>query len=116
MKPVILRLASTRIYKYTVHMDVLRFEWDPKEARSNAKKHGVTFEEARTVFYDEQARVFDDPDHSVEEDRFLILGMSTRLRALAVSHCLRESESVIRLISARKANRSEEEDYWGYRR
>jgi uncharacterized protein len=97
-------------------MDMFRFEWDPKKAKLNAKKHGVAFAEAQTVFYDEQAQVFDDPDHSDEEKRFVILGMSVRLRALIVCHCFRESESVIRLISARKADRSEEEEYWRYRK
>ncbi len=90
----------------------LTFEWDGSKSRSNAKKHGVSFEEAQTVFLDENAVRFDDPEHSRDEDRFILLGMSSRLRVLVVCHCLRESESVIRIISARKADKREEKGYW----
>ena len=69
----------------------MRFEWDPTKAESNIAKHGITFEEAATVFDDPYARVIDDPDHSLEEERFIILGMSMRARELVVSHCLRGS-------------------------
>lgn len=93
-------------------MIALRFEWDPKKATANARKHGVGFDEARTVFYDESAIEFADPDHSSVEERFLMLGLSIRLRTLVVCHCYRESESVVRLISARKADRDEEKEYW----
>ena len=87
------------------------FEWDDKKNRSNIVKHGVSFEEASTVFYDENAVLFDDPDHSEYEDRFLIIGISESLRICIVSHCYREDDEVIRIISARKATRSETEFY-----
>lgn len=90
----------------------LSFEWDGKKSRANEKKHGVSFEEAQTVFLDENAVRFYDPDHSQDEDRFILLGMSSRLRVLVVCHCLRESDSVIRIISARKADKREEKGYW----
>ena len=92
-------------------MKALRFDWGPKKAKANLKNHGVSFEEAQSTFYDEWAILYDDPDHSTDEDRFLLLGMSVRLRTLIVSHCYRESESVIRLISARKAHSEEEKEY-----
>jgi hypothetical protein len=78
-------------------------------------KHGVSFEEAQTVFLDESARLIDDPDHSENEDRFLLLGYSFQARCLMVSHCYRQSETVIRLISARRATVQEEEVYWSLR-
>jgi len=92
-------------------MDDLRFVWDPRKAASNAKKHGVTFHEAETVFLDENALLLGDPDHSEDEDRLVLLGASARLRLLVVCHCYRESESMIRLISARKADREERRQY-----
>jgi len=92
-------------------MGDLRFVWDPRKAKDNAKKHGVTFDEAETVFLDEGALLLDDPDHSEDEDRFLLLGASARLRLLVVCHCYRESESTIRLINARKADRDEQRQY-----
>lgn len=88
-------------------MSTLRFEWDARKAAANAKKHGVTFEEARSVFADERAKLIDDPDHSGEEDRFILLGLSGSLRLLVVCHCFRDSDGTIRLISARKANAAE---------
>jgi len=97
-------------------MNQLRFEWDKKKERINIKKHGISFEEARTAFYDEQAIQFFDPDHSEDEDRFLLLGMSFKLRILIVCHCFRESETVIRLFSARKADKEEEQEYWRRRK
>jgi uncharacterized DUF497 family protein len=97
-------------------MSSLRFDWDPKKARANLKDHGVSFEEAQSTFYDEWAILYDDPDHSKDEDRFLLLGMSVRLRTLIVSHCYRETESVVRLISARKAHSEEEKEYWKVRK
>jgi hypothetical protein len=90
----------------------IEFAWDPRKARSNLLKHGISFEEAHTVFLDERARLIDDPDHSEDEDRFLLLGYSFRPRCLIVSHCYRQSDSVIRLISARQATAPEEEVYW----
>ena len=92
----------------------MRFDWDPKKAATNRRKHGVSFEEARTVFFDEEAMVYDDPDHSLTEERFLILGLSRQPRALIVVHCHREEG--IRLISARPATKNEERTYWEQRR
>lgn len=92
-------------------MDEQRFEWDERKNKANQKKHGVSFEEARTAFLDENARVVIDPDHSDEEDRFVLLGLSIRLRVVVVCHCYRASEDVIRIISARKANATERRDY-----
>jgi uncharacterized DUF497 family protein len=89
----------------------IRFEWDPRKSRANFRKHGVTFSEAETVFYDEGGLLLNDPDHSEAEDRFLLLGLSTALRELVVSHCYRQSGGVIRVISARKANPHERQQY-----
>jgi len=94
-------------------MDELRFAWDQKKSRANQRRYGVSFQEAQTAFNDENAKVYSDPDHSEDESRFLLLGLSIRLRMLVVCHCFREAESVIRIISARKANKLEERDYWG---
>lgn len=96
-------------------MGNIEFAWDQGKARSNLAKHGVSFEEAQTVFLDESARLIDDPDHSENEDRFLLLGYSFQARCLMVSHCYRQSETVIRLISARRATVQEEEVYWSLR-
>ena len=93
-------------------MHELRFEWDAHKAQINLDKHGISFDEARGVFYDQDAMQFYDPDHSAEEDRFIMLGLSWTAKVLVVCHCLRESDSVIRIISARKADKSEEQDYW----
>jgi uncharacterized DUF497 family protein len=92
---------------YNVHMSGLFFEWDERKSRANRKKHGVSFEEAQTVFLDDHALRFYDPDHSEDEDRFIMLGMSFKLRTLVVCHCYRSQEAVIRIVSARKANKSE---------
>lgn len=92
-------------------MDRIEFTWDPRKNEVNRRKHHVSFEEARTVFYDDDALVIGDPEHSQEEDRFLILGFSAQARLLVVCHCYRESESVIRIISARKATRNESKQY-----
>ena len=89
----------------------IHFEWDRAKAALNKRKHGVSFEEAQTVFYDEYAVEFFDPDHSEREGRFIMLGMSFALRLLVVCHCVREAQSVIRIISARKATRREAEHY-----
>ena len=85
----------------------LRFEWDPRKDQSNRKKHGISFAEAQTVFLDERALLIDDPEHSDDEDRFVLMGLSLSLRVLVVCHCYRKGGDVIRLISARKADRSE---------
>jgi hypothetical protein len=92
-------------------MTELRFEWDPKKDAANQRKHGVGFDEASTVFSDEHALLIDDPDHSDDEERFIILGLSANLRTLVVCHCYREAESIIRLISARKATPKERSQY-----
>jgi uncharacterized DUF497 family protein len=89
----------------------LRFGWDPRKNRANRIKHGVTFEEAQTVFLDEHALLIDDPEHSDDEDRFVLLGLSSTLRALVVCHCYRHGGDVIRIISARKADPSERAQY-----
>jgi uncharacterized DUF497 family protein len=88
------------------------FSWDDKKNEANKIKHGVSFDEAKTVFYDENAIRYFDPDHSDDEDRFLIVGVSQRLRILIVCHCFREEGSIIRIISARKGTKREEENYW----
>lgn len=92
---------------------MIRFEWDDNKNEINKKKHSVSFEEARTVFYDESALLIDDPEHSDEEDRFIILGLSQRANLLLVCHCYRENDTVIRLISARKATKKESTYYRG---
>ncbi len=92
-------------------MKELSFAWDPQKARINLRKHGVAFEEARSVFYDERAIEFYDDEHSEWDDRFLLLGLSSRLRLLLVCHCYREEEGIIRIVSARKATRAESEHY-----
>jgi uncharacterized DUF497 family protein len=94
----------------------MRFEWDPNKDEINRRKHGISFEEAKTVFYDEYAILFDDPDHSEEEDRFLILGFSQRENLCIVSHCYRGEDEIIRIISARKATKTETSYYIGNRR
>ena len=94
-------------------MSNIRFVWDPKKNIANQRKHGVSFEEAQTVFYDEYAQLITDPDHSEEEDHFIILGRSIRLRILVVCHCYREDDGVIRIISARRANKFEQSFYKG---
>jgi len=93
-------------------MSDIQFKWDERKNQENQQKHKVSFEETQTVFYDENALRYFDPDHSDDEDRFLMLGMSFALRVLVVCHCCRENESVIRIISARKANKQEQLDYW----
>ena len=88
-----------------------RFEWDPRKARENVRKHGVSFEEAVTAFSDDEALLLDDPDHSTDEERFVLLGLSSALRLLTVIHCYRVDAEVIRVISARRATRSERVQY-----
>ena len=92
-------------------MPGLEFEWDPRKDRANQRKHRVAFGEARSVFFDEGALVASDPDHSDGEDRFLIIGFSIRARMLLVCFCERRSGNVIRIISARKATRKEQDQY-----
>ena len=93
-------------------MEEIRFEWDENKNQINQKKHQVSFEEAKTVFYDEEALVIDDPEYSQEEERFIILGLSQKANLLVVCHCCRASETVIRIISARKATKNETKQYY----
>jgi uncharacterized DUF497 family protein len=93
-------------------MSNIRFEWDESKNRENKRKHGVSFEEAQTVFFDENAIRYYDPDHSEDEDRFIMLGMSFNLRVLVVCHCYRSEDRVIRIVSARKAKKREAAAYW----
>jgi len=92
-------------------VSTLRFEWDERKAAANAKMHGVSFDEARSVFFDERARLIDDPDHSADEERFILLGLSSTLRLLLVCHCYRSEGNVIRIVSARKATARESKSY-----
>jgi hypothetical protein len=92
-------------------MNEVKFTWDEEKAKANVQKHGVSFEEALSVFADENARLKHDPEHSDEEDRFIILGFSSSLRVLVVCHVYRQNDQVIRIISARKATRNERTQY-----
>ena len=103
-------LARELQCSYNARVPDLRFEWDPRKNAANKRKHGVSFEEARTVFYDDRALLIRDPDEE-DEDRFVLLGLSAGLRTLVVCHCYRAGDSVIRIISARKANREERREY-----
>ena len=89
----------------------LKFDWDPIKNESNFKKHGVDFEEAKTVFSDDDAVEFFDNEHSLDEDRFIIIGISIEKQRLTVCHCYRNGDDIIRIISARRANRAERELY-----
>ena len=110
------RLAQQPACNYNVCMNELRFEWDRFKAESNRQKHSVSFDEAQTVFYDENAIQFYDPDHSEDEDRFILLGLSFTPQVLVVCHCFRESETIVRMVSARRADKGEEEEYWKQRK
>lgn len=99
---------------YTVGLGRLSFEWDPAKAAANRNKYGVTFNEASTAFLDEHARLISDPDHSTDEIRFVLLGMSGVLSLLVVCHCYREDDELIRIISARRADESEHHEYAKY--
>ena len=96
-------------------MKRLEFEWEDKKEKANTIKHGVSFDEARSVFYDEYAIQFYDPEYSESEDRFLLLGTSFKLKAHVVCHCFRQEETIVRIISARKADKDEEHVYWSER-
>ena len=92
-------------------MSDFRFEWDSAKNDSNQKRHGVSFEEGITVFYDENAVLINDPDHSLDEDRFIMIGMTLKLRIVMVCHCYRENDNVIRIISVRKSTKQETNQY-----
>jgi hypothetical protein len=96
-------------------MSDIKFEWDPNKASSNIKKHDVSFDEAQSVFFDSYARLIPDPDSSFGEERFIILGQSRDFQALVVCHCYRDPDDNIRIISARKADKSERKQYEEYR-
>ena len=100
-------------YNYIIIM--IRFNWDSNKAKRNLSKHGISFEEAKSMFFDDHARLIPDPDNSFEEERFLILGISQHSNVLIVSHCYRESDENIRIISARKADKHERKQYEGFR-
>jgi uncharacterized protein len=102
-------LAIPQISRY--YLDMLRFDWDELKNKSNRNKHGVWFEEAQSVFSDPHGRLFYDPEHSEREDRFILLGVSSVARTLVVVHCYRVNDSVVRIISARKATRKETRFY-----
>ena len=87
--------------------------WDEPKNKENLKKHKISFEEAKTVFYDPNGKIIADPDHSTVEDRFIILGLSKMLNLLVVCHCYRENDETIRIISARKATKTESKIYGG---
>ena len=94
-------------------MIYIQFEWDVSKASINQKKHGISFDEAKTVFYDENAVIINDPEHSDDEERFVLLGISSISRVLVVIHCYRKKDKVIRIISARKATNKETAQYRG---
>ena len=92
-------------------MSRVTFEWDPAKDAANRRKHGISFAEAASAFADERGRIIGDPDHSADEDRFVLLAMSAGARMLVVVHCWRDSDEVIRIISARRAKRREQRQY-----
>ena len=95
-------------------MQYIRFQWDESKNKSNIAKHKVSFDEAKSAFYDPHARIIADPEHSDDEDRFVLLGLSGNMNLLLVCHCYRSSDEVIRIISARKATKSESVQYGGF--
>lgn len=92
-------------------MNKITFQWDEQKNKINQQKHGISFEEAESVFFDDYAVQFWDEDHSQEEERFLLLGISSKMRRLLVVHCFREEDSIIRVISARKPTKNESKEY-----
>ena len=94
-------------------MPYIRFQWDESKNKTNITKHRISFQEAQTAFHDSHARIIADPDHSITEDRFILLGISHQLNLLIVCHCYKESDEVIRIISARKATKAESAQYGG---
>jgi len=96
---------------YNIITEKLHFEWDDDKDKTNRRKHRISFEEAKSVFYDKHARLLDDPDHSLTEDRFILLGLSAWLKILVVCHCYHQKTGAIRIISARKATKTEQKQY-----
>lgn len=105
------KFDSITVYNYNIIIDELRFEWDENKNSINKRKHKVSFEEAKSVFEDVEALIIDDPEHSEQEERFIIMGFSSKARLLVVCHCYRANETVIRIISARKATERESMQY-----
>lgn len=105
------KFDSITVYNYNIIIDELHFEWDENKNRINKRKHKVSFEEAKSVFEDVEALIIDDPEHSEQEERFIIMGFSSKARLLVVCHCYRANETVIRIISARKATERESMQY-----
>jgi len=95
-------------------MKTIQFIWDENKAKSNLIKHKISFEEAKSVFDDDNARLIYDPDHSINEDRFILLGLSYKLKILTVVHCYKDDENTIRIISARKSTKKEQNQYKEY--
>jgi uncharacterized protein len=95
-------------------MDEITFEWDTSKAETNVRKHGISFEEAETAFYDQSSRVSYDPDHSQTEDRYLLLGMSDSRQLIVVCHIYRQNGEYVRIISARRATKTEQQQYQGF--
>jgi uncharacterized DUF497 family protein len=91
---------------------MITFEWDTNKNAINEKKHQISFDEAKSVFYVDNGIVIDDPDHSIDEERFVIIGLSDQLKTLTVCHCYRDNDEVIRIISARKATKLESQQYY----
>jgi uncharacterized DUF497 family protein len=100
-------------YNYAICMKYIQFEWDPSKNETNIKKHQISFDEAKTAFYDPNARLINDPEHSNTEDRFILLGLSKQLNLLIVCHCYKSQDEFIRIISARKATKIESTQYGG---
>jgi hypothetical protein len=98
--------------KYNVNTCQLLFDWNEEKSRRNKQKHGLSFEDAKHAFSDENALLIHDLDHSEEESRFVLLGLDSRFGLLVVSHAYREDDRIIRIISARRASRREAEQYW----
>ena len=92
---------------------MIKFEWDDSKNKTNIKKHGISFEEASSVFYDEDALIISDESHSQKEERFIMIGFSYKFNILVACHCYRQNESIIRIISARKATKNERKEYLG---
>ncbi len=107
------RIDNSLQRMYTVCMKPIQFEWDREKNNLNQRKHKVSFEEAKTVFFDPEALLIHDPDHSYDAERFIIMGLSRKLRVLVVCHCYRSNDEVIRIISARRANKEEIKSYGG---
>ena len=98
-------------YNYNIIMDDIIFQWDEHKNSINKKKHHISFEEAQTVFEDTEALIIDDPDYSIGEERFIILGFSNQANLLVVCHCYRDNDNIIRIISARRATPHESQQY-----